>query len=424
MPYFSVCISAYNCEQYLSACLDSVISQEFTDFEIVIVDDASTDGTARVIDEYAARDGRIKVIHKPVNEGLHLGHHSTVATAEGRYVLFLDADDEFESGLLSKLAVILTDDPAPMLHFGIRVVGENGVSQKASDDFAQFVNREVETLVGPDINDAVFGGCGEYRQDWRIPQRVYSSSLVKRAFCSMPACRLDCAEDAYEFFVISSMASRQITRNDVIGIVYHLGRGLNGASDWNAAKFSEVAASFEGCIKGIFDYAKQRNNAWLAKSAEKGAFKLYQLLFNDWLGRVPDSEKIDAALVSSEDLGASVVASEVMRCARDAAWESFPIDPASRSGSISLSSLAMRPSRNWRVTQAVKSRRAIISSSLQKPSAALISMNSRFEFSFPLIKTLRFLIARSFSPYKLDLHAQVIVSRGRFMMTRVRTFLI
>ena len=84
MPYFSVCISAYNCEQYLPACLDSVLCQEFTDFEIVIVDDASTDGTARVIDEYAARDARIKAIYKPVNEGLHLGHHSTVAAAEGR----------------------------------------------------------------------------------------------------------------------------------------------------------------------------------------------------------------------------------------------------------------------------------------------------------------------------------------------------
>ena len=300
MPYFSVCISAYNCEQYLPACLDSVLCQEFTDFEIVIVDDASTDGTARVIDEYAARDARIKAIYKPVNEGLHLGHHSTVAAAEGRYVLFLDADDEFESDLLSKLAVILADDPAPMLHFGIRVVGENGVSQKVSDDFAQFVNCEVEALAGSDINDAVFGGCGEYRQDWRIPQRVYSRSLIKRAFCSMPARRLDCAEDAYEFFIISSMASRQITRNDVVGIVYHLGRGLNGASDWSAGRFSEVAASFGDCIGGILDYAKQRNSTSLVKSAEKGAFKLYQLLYNDWLDRVPDSEKIDAALVSSE----------------------------------------------------------------------------------------------------------------------------
>lgn len=321
MPYFSVCISAYNCEQYLPACLDSVLCQEFTDFEIVIVDDASTDGTARVIDEYAARDARIKAIYKPVNEGLHLGHHSTVAAAEGRYVLFLDADDEFESDLLSKLAVILADDPAPMLHFGIRVVGENGVSQKVSDDFAQFVNCEVETLAGSDINDAVFGGCGEYRQDWRIPQRVYSRSLIKRAFCSMPARRLDCAEDAYEFFIISSMASRQITRNDVVGIVYHLGRGLNGASDWSAGRFSEVAASFGDCIGGILDYAKQRNSTSLVKSAEKGAFKLYQLLYNDWLDRVPDSEKIDAALVSSEALGTNVVASEVMRCVRDAAWE-------------------------------------------------------------------------------------------------------
>ncbi len=321
MPFFSICISVYNCEKYLAACLDSVLNQDFEDFEILVVDDASSDESAKILKEYAERDARIIPIFKEANEGLHLGHHSAVEASRGRYVLFLDADDEFEQGLLSGLADILETSPVAMIHFGIRVIPENGVSQKAADDFAAFVNRDVEDLTGDDINKAVFGGCGDFRQDWRVPQRVYAKALVKKAFGLMPRRRLDCAEDSFESFVITSLATKQVTRNNIIGIVYHLGRGLNGASDWNAAKFSSVASSFGECSNSICSYESSLPDGRFSKSVKMGSIKLVQLLFNDWFNRVEDSEKIDAALVAADTLGMGVVASEIMRCARDAAWQ-------------------------------------------------------------------------------------------------------
>lgn len=73
MPRFSICISVFNGERYLRACIDSVLNQSFSDYELIIVDDASSDGSAAILEEYAENDKRITVIRKSQNEGLHLG---------------------------------------------------------------------------------------------------------------------------------------------------------------------------------------------------------------------------------------------------------------------------------------------------------------------------------------------------------------
>ena len=73
MPRFSICISVFNGERYLRACIDSVLNQSFSDYELIIVDDASSDGSAAILEKYAENDKRITVVRKSQNEGLHLG---------------------------------------------------------------------------------------------------------------------------------------------------------------------------------------------------------------------------------------------------------------------------------------------------------------------------------------------------------------
>lgn len=91
-PLFSVIIPVYKVEQYLHKCVDSVLAQDFKNFEIILVDDGSPDNCPQICDEYAAKDQRIKVIHKE-NGGSSDARNYGIEVAEGEYILFLDSDD-------------------------------------------------------------------------------------------------------------------------------------------------------------------------------------------------------------------------------------------------------------------------------------------------------------------------------------------
>lgn len=92
MPFFSIIIPVYNVAPYLRECLDSVLAQTLTDWEAICVDDGSTDGSGAILDEYASRDQRIKVIHQK-NAGVSTARNNGLDNANGKWIWFVDADD-------------------------------------------------------------------------------------------------------------------------------------------------------------------------------------------------------------------------------------------------------------------------------------------------------------------------------------------
>ena len=90
--YFSIIVPVYNAENYLYECVKSVLSQSFLDFELILVDDGSTDKSGKLCDEFAAEDDRIIVIHK-TNGGQSTARNQGVDIAKGKYLVFLDSDD-------------------------------------------------------------------------------------------------------------------------------------------------------------------------------------------------------------------------------------------------------------------------------------------------------------------------------------------
>lgn len=82
----------YNTEKYLSRCISSILGQTWTDLEVILIDDGSTDGSGRICDDYAAADARVKVIHKK-NEGVSAARNDALKIAEGEFVGFVDSDD-------------------------------------------------------------------------------------------------------------------------------------------------------------------------------------------------------------------------------------------------------------------------------------------------------------------------------------------
>lgn len=88
----SVIVPVYNAEAYLSRCMESILNQTYRDIRVICVNDGSTDGTGEMLEEFARRDGRVKVVCR-TNSGLSASRNAGLELAEGEYVMFVDADD-------------------------------------------------------------------------------------------------------------------------------------------------------------------------------------------------------------------------------------------------------------------------------------------------------------------------------------------
>lgn len=109
MPKFSIVIPVYNSETYLEECVSSVLAQAFEDFEVLLIDDGSTDGSGTICDELQARDARIRVFHQE-NGGAAKARNRGIDLAEGKYLMFVDGDDTVSSDCLETVEPLLSDD--------------------------------------------------------------------------------------------------------------------------------------------------------------------------------------------------------------------------------------------------------------------------------------------------------------------------
>jgi len=101
--YFSIIVPVYKVEKYIAKCVDSILSQTFEDYELILVDDGSPDTCPEICDGFAENDKRVQVIHK-TNGGLSDARNSGVSTARGEYIIFVDSDDYWDdSCALEKL---------------------------------------------------------------------------------------------------------------------------------------------------------------------------------------------------------------------------------------------------------------------------------------------------------------------------------
>lgn len=102
MPKISVIVPVYRAEKFIRDCLDSILSQTFGDFELILVDDGSPDGSGKICDEYAAREERVSVIHQ-TNQGQAAARNHALAQAVGEWICFVDSDDLIHPQMLERL---------------------------------------------------------------------------------------------------------------------------------------------------------------------------------------------------------------------------------------------------------------------------------------------------------------------------------
>ena len=141
MAKISVLIPAYNVELYIRDCIGSVLNQTMQDFEIICVDDASTDGTRDILKELAEKDSRIKLYFHEKNKGQSSGRNDALAHATGEYVYMLDADDRIVPEALEELYDVMSRDKLDVVGFETR---------NFSDDPAFEKNVKIKTITYTD----------------------------------------------------------------------------------------------------------------------------------------------------------------------------------------------------------------------------------------------------------------------------------
>ncbi len=125
----SVIIPVYNVEEYLVQCVESVLKQDYSPFELILVDDGSTDGSGKICDQYERADKRVKIIHQP-NQGHTIARQNGFRASDGDYIIFIDSDDWIEDEMFAMMMDRAFKEDADIVQCGFKPV-KDGMSMDA-----------------------------------------------------------------------------------------------------------------------------------------------------------------------------------------------------------------------------------------------------------------------------------------------------
>lgn len=260
MPKLSVIVPVYNTEKYLRECIDSVLAQTFTDFELILVDDGSTDGSGVICDEYADKDPRIKVIHQE-NGGVTRARKCGVRNACGLYLGFVDSDDWIHPEMYAQMIEKCVETGADIsicdvyLEYGTRT---EVIASLAEEGF----------YTKTDLRDKIYPGMVmniHYRRPGIIGSscnKIYHRNVVDKVFWQIDD-NFVFAEDAlFTYAAMLESESVYVLRNNL----YHYRQHLASATHqyFGLARYKNLLHPYRAHIHFLkdrgFDVAEQINH--------------------------------------------------------------------------------------------------------------------------------------------------------------------
>lgn len=151
-PLISIIVPVYNAESTLNSCVDSIVHQKFTDWELLLVDDGSSDYSGRICDEYAAKDSRIKVFHKE-NGGVSSARNIGIDNALGKWITFIDSDDK----IFDDIFPLLKQSKGDLVVFNF-VITQNGkeLPQYLFKESMLYREAQMKLVLGQHIHSLIF----------------------------------------------------------------------------------------------------------------------------------------------------------------------------------------------------------------------------------------------------------------------------
>lgn len=192
----SVIVPVYNVEKYLRNCLDSIINQTYTDLEIILIDDGSTDKSGAICDEYAQKDARIKVVHKE-NGGLSSARNVGLDVASGEYVTFIDSDDYIEFDTVSSVVDAISKEHVEIVLIREKQVNIKGETTKIVGDKPTNTTffKDKDFLIDLVFDKQVNGACDKFYKREFIRDLRFEEGRHHGEDMLFNVCYLDCVKN-------------------------------------------------------------------------------------------------------------------------------------------------------------------------------------------------------------------------------------
>ena len=166
----SVIIPVYNIKNHVSICLNSIIDQTYTDFEVIVVDDGSTDGSGPICDEFGSTDPRIRILHKS-NSGVSDSRNIGINLATGDYICFIDGDDFIENDYFEKAVSILNEYKPKIL------INSYKLYYGVNDIIDPFIKDKTKKLTKDDFLKGIFVGK---MFNWSPVCKFFHASIINK----------------------------------------------------------------------------------------------------------------------------------------------------------------------------------------------------------------------------------------------------
>lgn len=179
-PEISIIMPVYNSEKYLGKCIDSVLTQSFCDFELLLIDDGSTDRSPQICDDYALKDNHVKVIHKD-NGGVSSARNMGLSAVRGGYLCFFDSDDTLEPNALQLMYEKISNG-----NYDLVIAGYNRYDEDGTKIFGMS-RKEVEALsIDSALKEMYYPKDEEYQG--YLWNKMFRSDIIKNAGLKFNEC--------------------------------------------------------------------------------------------------------------------------------------------------------------------------------------------------------------------------------------------
>lgn len=293
-PLVSIVMPVFNDVTTIAAALESALAQTLDDVEIVCVDDASTDGTDAVVESFAARDHRVRLIRHETNASAFQARRTGVLAARADHLLFLDGDDELVPAAADASLTLARSSGADLVGFGVSIVESDGHTGNAYERRLQPIHAE---LRGGEVLRALFPiDKPAQGQLWRY---LFRTELLRTAYAMLPAgLVLPRINDLPLMFLTAALAESYVSMGEKL-YRYHFGRGGSGHRVDSLARaefYASAVRSIDSIAPAVEDLARSREDIdQLTASYESARLSIIGYVCFQLVER-SNSDVLDAAL--------------------------------------------------------------------------------------------------------------------------------